>query len=407
MTEADESAGGSVTAPTRFVSTAPKLGFAAPLDGLRGVSIILILFAHASYVGFASFAGAVDVFFAVSGFLITTLLLEEDRTYGKVDMKAFYIRRALRLLPLLFLVLAATLGGAVVLHMAKVGDPKFLHETWNEVWPGATYLYHVVHPVGAPEMLRGGLPDERPLIQLWSLSVEEHFYLVGVLAILLCIGRRWITALVVALTGAWLFIGTARALGHVGPDLAWWQRPDSIFLGVLLAIANAHVPADRLHESGKKWLSRAGTAAAIVVAVTLFVGTAFAKPLGIYVPWAPDRGGSLADGLYWGRFGFSLVALGTCVVIITVVRVPDHWLTRVLSVKPLTAVGRRSYAIYLLHVPLFLLLREALGNKFGDGVVLLLYLPLLVVTTELCHRFVEKPANKLRHKYAPLTAVPS
>jgi peptidoglycan/LPS O-acetylase OafA/YrhL len=137
-------------------------------------------------------------------------------------------------------VLAATLGGAVVLHLAKVGDPEFLATAWSDVWPGALYVSHVVHPVHQ-EVLAGGAPLERPLIQLWSLSVEEHFYLFGVLGILVFVGKKWMTALAMLLVGAWLFIGTARALGHVGPVLAWWQRPDSIFLGVLLAVINAHL----------------------------------------------------------------------------------------------------------------------------------------------------------------------
>ena len=401
MAGLDAAAGGAGSASTRFVSTAPRLGFAAPLDGLRGIAIILVLLAHASFEGFASLAGGVDMFFVVSGFLITTLLLEEDRGHGRVDLRHFYVRRALRLLPLLFLVLAATLGGAVVLHLAGVGRPTFLRETWNDVWPGAVYLSHVVHPVGWPEMVRGGLPAERPLIQLWSLSVEEHFYVFGVAAVLICIGRRWMTALVVALTGAWLFIGTARALGHLGPALAWWQRPDSIFIGVLLALGNARLPDERLGPVARRRLGVAGTAAAVVGAGVLLVGTAFAKPLGLKVPFAPAAGGTFGDGLYWGRFGFTAVAVCTALVVLAVVRLPDLRLTRLLSTRSLRAVGRRSYAIYLIHVPLFLLLREALGNRFGDGAVLLVYLPLLVGSVELAHRFVERPVARLRHRFAP------
>ncbi|MFM7064937.1 MAG: acyltransferase family protein [Actinomycetes bacterium] len=400
MTEADASAGGGVSSPTRFVSAAPKLGFAAPLDGLRAVAILLVLLAHSSYEGFGSFVGGVDVFFVVSGFLITTLLLDEDREYGSVGLRAFYIRRALRLLPLLLLVLAATLGGAVVLHLADVGDPDFLATTWSDVWPGALYISHVVHPVHQ-EVLVGGAPLERPLIQLWSLSVEEHFYVFGVLGILVFIGRKWMTTLALLLLGAWLFVGTARALGHVGPNLAWWQRPDSIFLGVLLAVANAHLSPERLTERVRTWLGRAAVVAAVVGGWVLFVGTAFAKPLGLYLPFSPEPGGDLRDSLYWGRLGFSVVALCSAVVVLAVVRLPDSRLARGLSVRPLRAVGRRSYAIYLIHVPLYLLMREALGNKLGDGPVLLLYLPALVVSVELAHRYVERPLGRLRHRYAP------
>ena len=317
-------------------------------------------------------------------------------------MRAFYVRRALRLLPLLFLVLAATLAGAALLHVAKVGDPEFLNDTWNDVWPGATYLYHVVHPVHT-EVVRGGPPIERPLIQLWSLSVEEHFYLFGVIAIIVAVKKNWTRFLVVALLGAWFFLSAARLAGHVGPDFAWWQRPDSIFLGVVLAFANAEIP-DPISPRFERALRIAGPIAVGVEAVLLMLSSSLVRPLGIYIPFSPEVGGSLNDRMYWGRFGFSISCICTCIVIMSTVRVPDTRIARALSVKPLQAVGRRSYAIYLIHVPLFLLLHQALGNRFGDGVVILLYLPLLAATSELAHRMVEKPIAKVRTRYNPPSA---
>jgi len=397
VTTHDAVAGAPDGAGNRFISRAPKLGFIAPLDGLRGIAIILVVFAHASYEGFASFVGGVDIFFAVSGFLITTLILQEDRSQGGVDLRAFYIRRALRLLPLLFLVLAATLLGALI-----IGHPEFLESTWNGVWPGATYLSHVVHPVHT-EVVTGGAPIEQPLIQLWSLSVEEHFYVFGVIAIMLAIKRQWAKYLVAALLGAWVFMGMARLAGHVGPDFMWWQRPDSIFLGVVLAFANSQLP-EPISPKVDRTLRVAAPIAIAVQAVVLMLSSSIIKPLGIYVPFSPEKGGSLNDGLYWGKFGFSILSICTCIIILYAVRIPNTRVARTLSVAPLLAIGRRSYAIYLIHVPLFLVMREGLGNKLGDGAVLLLYLPALVISTEVAHRLVERPIAKIRTRYNPPSA---
>src|SRR5690606_34022983 len=101
-----------------------------------------------------------------------------------------------------------------------------LDKAISDVIAGGTYMYHVVHPVHI-ELVGGGDPVIRPLLQLWSLSVEEHFYVFGVLIILFVVRRRWISQVMVVFAAAWLFIGLARFTGHVGPRFAWYQRPDA------------------------------------------------------------------------------------------------------------------------------------------------------------------------------------
>jgi peptidoglycan/LPS O-acetylase OafA/YrhL len=113
------------------------------------------------------------------------------------------------------------------------------------------------------------------------------------------------------------------------------------------------------------------------------------------VPFLVPEGGSLDDGLYWGEFGFTIASACFAVMVITFVRCPDHPVARFLSWRGFTFVGVRSYAIYLIHVPLGVLMLETVG-KVAPGIGLLLYLPLLALLTELAHRFVEKPAMRLK-----------
>ncbi len=147
-------------AGTHFQSVAPKLGHQPPLDGLRGYFMVAVLFAHFNYANFASFAAAVDVFFVVSGFLITTLLLEEDRKAGSISLRNFYTRRALRLLPMLYIVIGVTVVAiwvAVQIHGldSQSSDTRGLqlrralgHDQERRD-AGSLYLYHVIHPSGS------------------------------------------------------------------------------------------------------------------------------------------------------------------------------------------------------------------------------------------------------------------
>jgi len=380
----------------RFISNADKLGYAPPLDGMRGLGVMLVVLVHSAFVAFASFAATVDMFFVVSGFLITTLLLEEDRRSGRVDLKQFYTRRALRLFPLMYTVLLLTLLAFLAVHLV-FDERELLDRAISDVLAGGTYMYHVVHPVHI-ELVGGGPAPIRPLVQLWSLTVEEHFYLFGVLVVIFVLKRRWITPLMIVFSAAWIAIGLARLGGHVGPRFAWYQRPDALLLGVVLAFANARMPA-MWSPQIERLMRRAATAAVLVCAFVVAIGTFISKPFGLYVPFLVPEGGSLNDGLYWGEFGFTVVAACVAVMVLTFVRCPDHWAARFLSLKLFTVVGVRSYAIYLIHVPLGVFLIETIGRR-SEALSLLLYVPLLVVLSEMAHRMVEKPAMRLKTRFA-------
>lgn len=379
-----------------FVSKAPSLGYAGPLDGLRGWAIILVLLAHGSYLQFGSLVGGVDIFFVVSGFLICTLLLEENRQEGRISLRHFYARRALRLLPLMYLTLAATLAGALIL-----GNQELWHKTVSDVTAGGLYIYHIVHPVGV-ELTSGGPPPIRPLIQLWSLSVEEHFYVFGALLTIATIRFRVARLFVAACVCAVAVITSSRLLGHVGPRLAWYQRPDSLLVGVIAAYLNASFPR-YLSESSQRLLRRGSSIAVLVLIAVFGVGTGFGKLAGVFVPFGPDKGDRLQDGLYWGRFGFTVVAFATAWLTVSVVRCPDQRVVSFLGWKPLMAIGRRSYAIYLIHVPLAVLMDTASAGR-KRGLAAILYLLLLVLSVEVAHRCVERPISRFRRTLGQVAA---
>lgn len=408
---------GSVGEDGRFVSKAPRLGYAGPFDGMRGGGLVAVLVAHAAYFDFASFAIAVDMFFVISGFLIITLILEEDRATGRLDFRKFYTRRALRLFPVLYLVLALTLLGALVIgNETDPADEKtkgveevgLVDKTLNDVASAGLYMYHVVHPVHhemvsgrSPELPEGsslGAPEHRPLIQLWSLSVEEHFYLVAAVLTVFVVRRRLAKPLIVLFVVLWAAIGVSRALGHVGFREMWYQRPDALLLGVALAFLNAMSPPEWSARATRRLL-HAGYVAWVVVAATVFVGTGFARKLGIFVPFLPPNGEYLHEGLYWGRFGFSISSACFAVIVWSLVRVPDQPIARWLSAGWLRALGRRSYVLYIVHVPLAVLIDIGFRDSLSEGARLLLYVPLFVVISELIHRGVEQPVLRMKHRF--------
>lgn len=388
--------GGSADNADRFVSVAPKIGYQGPLDGLRAIAVLMVLFTHAAYSSFASFAGSVDVFFVVSGFLITTLILEEDRARGHVDVKTFYLRRVLRLFPVLYAVLGATLVAGLF-----IGNNEFRDRTINDVLSAGLYVYHVIHPVGI-EIGAKHLPEVRPLIHLWSLSVEEHFYLVALILMMTVVRFRLARQLIVVFSALWLAIGIARLTGHVGWKYMWYQRPDALMIGVVAAAANSLIPT--ISESTQRLLRRIATVALAGAVVVLLLGTKLV-PSGWFIPFAPERSTdpNLADKMWWARFGFSVTSGVTAFLVFTLVRSGNWWLSRLFSNKVLCAIGRRSYCIYLVHVPLAVMMVEAAKGHITEEHVLLAYLFVLPVVSELVFRFVEKPGLRLKRKFVRLT----
>src|SRR5215204_5684674 len=210
------------------------------LDGLRALAVVAVLLYHADVAWAPGGFLGVDVFFVISGYLITSLLLAEWAARGRVDLKAFWLGRARRLLPALFVVVGATLAFAVVFLPGEVaglrGDAlaSFGYVTnWYLIFEHESYF----EAVGRPSLLR----------HLWSLAVEEQFYLLWppVVAVGMSVGaRRWRTrrVLVVALGGAAISVALMAILfvPGVDPSRLYYgtdTRATGLLVGAALAFA--------------------------------------------------------------------------------------------------------------------------------------------------------------------------
>jgi len=237
-----------------WVSKAPKLSHVAPFDGIRGFGIFGVMIGHSYPLDTLSFAGIVDIFFVISGFLITSLLLQEQRSYGRIDLKKFYARRSLRLLPLLYVMLVVVGIAGVAAKYAGLldGTVYTMRELAKETVAAGFYVHNVFYP-----LLTGPWHAH-----LWTLSVEEQFYLVVGIFMLVALKRGGIRVVAGILVFLVLAIQLSRGFGFTGPLkgpvlAVWLQRPDSLMVGMLCAIVNANL-AGPLSERTKRILSIGG-----------------------------------------------------------------------------------------------------------------------------------------------------
>ena len=306
-------------------SAAFRLSHLAALDGLRGVAILAVMFFHATLDQGPRPSGGflgVDLFFVLSGFLITALLLQEWERTGGVALGAFYARRALRLLPALFGVIAVVLLAPGLFYQSA--------RPWRDAALAALHTTNWVMAYGGSI----GFFDHT-----WSLTIEEQFYLLWppLLVLLLSLGarRRYVLGLVGLgiLTATWL-------------RFDWWEGPqsvrrlyygldtrfDGLLIGCLLALAVCWnlIPHSRRVE-------RAIQAAAAVSAVVLT----------LCVVTMEEESRLTYQGLG------SLALLACAGLVLHVVHRPSRLSRLLLENRPLVWVGRISYGLYLWHFPIF------------------------------------------------------
>ena len=281
------------------------------LDGLRAVAVFAVLALHASVPWARGGYLGVDVFFVLSGFLITRLLLEQG-----IDLKRFYLRRAMRLYPALLLMLAA------YFVIAPIVFPEYVKDPLGDVLIAGLYLQDYVRSLGGRVMLLG---------QVWSLAVEEHFYLLWPIALALLLKHYTRTRAAGIMVCAFVVLLAWRML-WLAHGQTWTQvyvRFDTHATGLALGCALGLYGTDRF----PRWIGYAGVAL-LVVAATQF-------------PW---RG---ADSLVQG---ITLAEIGSALLIAGIQR--PGLLSSALSFGWLPYLGRLSYGIYLWHYPIFVYLRE-------------------------------------------------
>ena len=374
-----------------------RLPYSPGLDGLRALAVIAVLLYHADLAWIPGGFLGVEVFFVISGYLITALLLAEWRQRGRIDLKGFWMRRARRLLPALYVLLVVSLAFSVVFLPGEVarlrGDvlAAFGYVTnWYLLFGHVSYF----EAVGRPSLLQ----------HLWSLAVEEQFYLLWppVLALVLAIGAsrlRRRRALTVALAGA-VASAVAMALLYapgVDPSRIYYGT-DTRSTGLLCgaAVAFLWLPDDKYRPSETRhhrlelatrgrFRRRWGWTAPLLLDVVGFAA------LGALV-WFCLNLGEFRPLLYEG--GFALVALATVATIMAVVHPYSFMGARVLGSAPLRWIGVRSYGIYLWHWPVFMVTRPDLDVPIEGLPLLALRLSVTVLLADLSYRFVETPIRR-------------
>jgi peptidoglycan/LPS O-acetylase OafA/YrhL len=325
------------------------------------VAILLVLLLHGRFLS-GGFLG-VDLFFVLSGFLISALLLKEWSERGSISLRRFYVRRARRLFPALVLMIL----GVAVLYLALSGV-QHGRGFWPEVAVVAGYAANWVAATASPP----GLSVLGLFGHTWSLAIEEQFYIVWPLLFLLLLRRRvplgWIAALLLA-AGAtsailrWL----VWARDHSpAPFLRTDTRADGLLLGCATLVLISCAPS----------LRRRLARSAVVVPALAVLAVAVATLR------------SDASPLYAG--GLVLVEIASAALIAHVVLSPGAFVARALSLRPLTWLGARSYGIYLYHFPIFFCVSPGTVGLHRASFFTVVG-PMTVAVSALSYRFVERP----------------
>jgi peptidoglycan/LPS O-acetylase OafA/YrhL len=401
-----------------FITTAPKLGLVSGFDGFRGIGMFMILIVHSLAAYLESWATLVDSFFVLSGFLITTLLLQEVRSTGTINLRKFYLRRATRLLP------SVWLFGAVWLVISGIAtavgfEPLHLRHVGADVLAALAYVYHLFFPNGLA-VIEPEVQQHRTMWHLWTLSVEEWFYFFIAGTALVCARRRWIKQLGIAMGVGFVAVGLARWFAYTGffqdndsalPGIrmAFVMRPDGLMLGMALAVFNAHLTEERIRRLRRPAIILANLSV-VTWFVTLNLSSELIERLGgpyfEYLPATPAQFSrpQMLESMYWFRFGHTICMASFAVMTFALVHYRDWWLSRFWSLAPFQWIGRLSYTLYIWHALPFIFLFGATGGAEVGAGATLMRVPFLVVGAFLIsipvYYLVEMPVLRLKLRYA-------
>lgn len=354
------------------MNTGSSFRYIPALDGMRALAVLSVLFYHADVAFLSGGFLGVELFFVVSGYLITSLLLHERAEHGRTDLMGFWRRRARRLLPALWTVLGVVPAYAALALPEELFGLRedelsafFYVTNWQLIFSGQSYF----EQVGRPPLLT----------HLWSLAVEEQFYIVWPLVFtwgLVKLSRRARVLLLGAAclaSAAWMLhlVDPQRDPSRVyyGSD----TRAFGILFGATLACALFQNPlAPRL----RKLLAHTSLPALLAL-VGLCVG------LDELTPW-----------LYPG--GLLAVDAASVLLIAAVTETPHSGVGRALSVAPLRALGQRSYSLYLWHWPVFAVTRPGLDQALEGVPLLLMRLGVTFALAEASYRWIERPLRTAR-----------
>ena len=352
------------------------LGYQPALDGLRGLALIAIFFFHA---GFSFAPGAflsVSTFFTLSGFLITVLLIGEHRGNGRIGLKAFWSRRFRRLLPASLVVIFA-----VLVISWFLADATQLQKLPGDAIACLAYVANW-HFIAAGDSYAALFIAKSPLQHFWSLAIEEQFYFIYPLAmvVILRVGRGTLRATALGL-------GALTALS-VSVSIYGWHHGwgvDRLYFGTDVRAAELLVGG----LVGVWWVherQKGGESALLRYAGRFGVGALVAMLL----LW---HFAERTDGI-WYQGGLAAYALLTSLVVLAAVR-PDGVVRTALGFRPLMALGIISYGAYLIHWPVFVFVDHACTG-LGQWPLFILRIAITIVLAVLSFYVIEQPVRLKR-----------
>ena len=377
------------------------LGYLPALDGVRALAVVAVIVYHANKKWLGGGFLGVEVFFVISGFLITSLLIAEHEQHGSISLKKFWLRRARRLLPALWVLLVGVAVYCSLFERDALGALRgdiiaafFYGFNWFQIWVGTSYFTAF---------------DFVPLRHLWSLAVEEQFYFIWPLVMygVVQLGRRRLplagllfasTAVAIALFTALTYrSGTIGTIAET-PDkyMAFLGHPvsriDFLFLGTFTRSGGLLLGA-ALAVFWRPWrldTSPIGSRGQFMDAVFLAgLGTLLiAAVIFRDVVELNDAGSGGYDLLFRG--GFFLVGVASLAVIAAAVHPTATMPRHLLGNRVMVYIGQRSYGLYLYHWPVFQMYRRFAGKGLTPYEFVLLAL-LSLALTELSYRYIEMP----------------
>lgn len=352
-----------------------RLPYMPGVDGLRALAVATVFIFHAGAEWLPGGFLGVDFFLVISGYLITSLLVAEYRSGGHLDLWRFWLRRVRRLIPALLLAIAGTLVAMLILHWEEVARLK---GAVLSAFPYVTNWYFIFADV--PYIERFGRPNV--FTHLWSLAVEEQFYLFWplVLAVILLVFRLkpWVIGVVAVLGAA----GSTWLAWHLyDPYALPWRiyygtdtRAVGLFVGIVGAIL---LPPARLAPI-RSWLGRFGME---IIGLAALAG----------VVWCMFTIDEFESRLYQG--GMLMLAI-PAVVLIIVTAHPDSWMGKFWGLPVLVWIGARSYGMYLWHWPVLMLTRSGDDVSISGAPLVTIQIMLVVGISALSYRFVEQPIRR-------------
>lgn len=357
-----------------WAPAAPRLSHRPGLDGLRAIAVLAVLGYHLGIGGFTGGFLGVEVFFTLSGYLVTALLLVEVRRAGRIDLRRFAGARARRLVPALLVCLAGTAAAGTVAHPAGFAGLR------AQLLASLLYLQNW-HLIIAEVPYSAAFDNPAPLLHLWSLAIEAQLYLLWPVVLAGCLaalGRRRTVVVIAtlvalsALAAAALFDPDAPGRVYYGTD----TRASGFLIGAVLAVVQAGAER-RTTAITTQTRSRLGVAALVGLLAMFVLVSEF-------------------DERLYRQGGLAVVGLLTAFVIAAAVE-PLSSPGRLLGTAPLVWLGRRSYGIYLYHWPI-VALSEPLARTGAGLLVTLAQIAATLLVAAASYRWVELPIRRARRR---------